>query len=130
MVAPFDDNFEEMGVTALFDEFAEPTQAIYRAEGAADVNVSVILGNLDRTEEAGVRDGTRDRDRMTAAIPRDSAGPYGGVDDPHETAKIVISSVEWAISRVIQKTGSMTTVEIVRIGVVEHSRPGYREQRR
>lgn len=112
----------------LYTDMAEPIlksvtgqTVTYRDRGGTDSSITAIVGEERRREEAS-EDGRVVVREIDAVIYRDD------VDDVDTDSSVIIDEVEWPVDEILARSGSQTTVRLIRIESAERSRPAYRYQ--
>lgn len=120
----FDDLFAEMGLPLLKEQLGETVT--YTPAGGENVELTAIVGP-EETEETEDLEGITQRRVRQVTIATDPDGDWGGVAAPGTNDSLTIGGVEYAVEAIEAQSASLTQMRLVRRGVAEKARMGYRK---
>lgn len=115
----FDANLAAGGLPALMYQYGQ--SAIYSPVGAADVELTIVLGPEETEEEE------RDGDRILVQRCEGTIG-LDEVAAPDEAASVTVGGVVWSVEGLAGLTGAYAVLKLKRSSSIERARPGYRER--
>jgi hypothetical protein len=127
MSSNFDSLFLTYAAPALMTHLAEGEDAEYLAPLSTTPGQTQVILGAEQTEESAGEDGREHRQVREACFPR-RVGDLFASGLPALGAVVTIDDVEYAVESIIGACGSMVTVKLVRRGVAEAARPGYRRR--
>jgi hypothetical protein len=120
-----DDLFETGSLPVLMSHFGDSGRVQYIPRGGVPVSVTAIIGN-EEAIEVDHASGRRRVLRRTISITRDSAGQFGGVDQPALNAAVKVDTLVYAIASIKPLGRDAFDVVATRNEQMEVSRADYR----
>ena len=121
-MSQFDAIFAESGKSVLLDHMAR--SVVYKDPEADDVTVQAIVG----PEMEEVMEGDDSRRLRRVRNVQVSTSASDGIADLQAQRHFIIDDQKWRIEAVTSRIGGMATCKCVAGGVLERSRPDYRER--
>jgi hypothetical protein len=125
----FSELFATYAAPLLGHYLSEPVALLFTAPGSAAVSVpcdTAILGG-EKTEESDGEDGRQYRQVLSITFFRRYDSPFTAADPPIGSV-LSVDDIEYAVDMILKSNASAVEVRLVRRGVAEVSRPGYRRK--
>ncbi len=124
-MSKFSDLVNSMGVPLLMDQLGDVDSVVYTPAGGVPVTLTAIIGP-EETEQGQDEGGRCERVTREVVITTDPDSEYGGVAEPATNATATAKDATWAVEEILSKTDSLARLQLLRKGITERSRPGYR----